>query len=217
VTSVNAARPAPSTSTHRRRRIAVLTLGALVSLALWYASTWVPLLALAAVVVALLAGVLAVWVALVELAAYRATAAREAADERAAHRTKIQSLHEAQRGVLATVDAHTQALRASLDSTTVELGETRQEASRLRGDNEALRLENADLREENTDLREENTDLRARLGQDASADVVTLPRRRASVAAGPERDDDEPSTVINLDLQRLVSPFVADVQRRHAN
>jgi len=207
---VNAARPAPSTSTHRRRRIAVLTLGALVSLGLWYASAWAPLLALAAVVVALLAGVLAVWVALVELAAYRASAAREAAEERAAHRAKIQSLHEAQRGVLATVDAHTQALRASLDSTTVELGEPRQEASRLRGDNAALRLENGELRLENADLR-------ARLGQEASADVVALPRRRASAEAGPEWADDEPSTVINLDLQRLVSPFVADVQRRHAN
>lgn len=215
--------PAPRT---RRRILLVscLTVGTVASLALMVASRWVPLLDWAAVIVALVAGFLATWAALVEFREWREKAAAEAAEARAAERLRTKQLHETQRGVLTTVDARIQAIagtlgetRAELDTTReelvgvkVSLGQAQQQVSRLRGDNEALRVENTDLR----------TQLEAATAVDAEAeegaDVLALPRRRATGTTS-EWDTLEAPTVVDLDLQRLAQPFVAELQARHAN
>lgn len=184
------------------------------------ANQWVPFLDWAAVVVALVAGFLATWAALVEFREWRLQALAEAAEARAAERLRTQQLHAAQRGVLTTVDARIQAVtgaleetRTELDSTKEELvgtkvalGEARQQVSRLRGDNQALRVENTGLRQE----------LAAANARDADAEVVELPRRRVTDGA-TEWDAIEAPTVVDLDLQRLAQPFVAEVRARHAN
>ncbi|MBB1502140.1 hypothetical protein H5397_12005 [Propioniciclava sp. MC1683] len=213
-----------SHSTPRTRRrillVSSLVIGTVASLALMVASSWVPFLDWAAVVVALVAGFLATWAALVEFREWRGKAAAEAAEARAAERTRTHQLHETQRRVLTTVDARIQAIadtlgeaRAELDATKEELvgtkvtlGETQQLVSRLRGDNEALRVENTDLHRK----------LAAATETDAEADVLALPRRRAT-ATSTEWDALEAPTVVDLDLQRLAQPFVAEVQARHAN
>lgn len=209
-----------STPRTRRRILLVssLVIGTVASLALMVASSWVPFLDWAAVVVALVAGFLATWAALVEFREWRVKAAAEAAEARAAERTRTHQLHETQRRVLTTVDARIQAIagtlgeaRAELDATKEELvgtkvalGETQQLVSRLRGDNEALRVENTDLHR------------RLEAATQTEADVLALPRRRAT-ATSTEWDALEAPTVVDLDLQRLAQPFVAEVQARHAN
>lgn len=214
--------PAPRT---RRRILLVscLTVGTIASLALMIASQWVPFLDWAAVIVALVAGFLATWAALVEFREWRESAAADAAAARAAERLRTQQLHETQRGVLTAVDARIQAIagslgetRAELDSTReelvgvkVSLGQAQQQVSRLRGDNEALRVENTGLR---TQLAAAGGEVEAA----GEADVLTLPRRRAT-GSTTEWDALEAPTVVDLDLQRLAEPFVAEVQARHAN
>lgn len=194
--------------------------GTILSLGLMAVSRWVPPLAWAAVLVALVAGFLATWAALVEFREWRIAAQGEAASARAAERERTQQLHETQRRVLTTVDARIHAIagtlgetRAELDATKEELvgarvalGEAQQTVSRLRGDNEALRAENGDLRHQ----------LASTIGADAEADVLALPRRRATDGT-PEWDVLEAPTVVDLDLQRLAQPFVAEMQARHAN
>lgn len=213
--------PAPR-SRRRILLVSCLTVGTVLSLALMVASSWAPLLAWAAVIVALVAGFLATWAALVEFREWRLKANAEAAEARAAERERTRQLHETQRGVLTTVDARIQAIagalgetRSELDSTKeelvgvkVSLGEAQQQVSRLRGDNEALRVENTGLR---TQL--EAATAPAEVGD---ADVLALPRRRAT-ADVTEWDALEAPTVVDLDLQRLAQPFVAEVQARHAN
>ena len=215
-----------SHSTPRTRRrillVSSLVIGTVASLALMVASSWVPFLDWVAVVVALVAGFLATWAALVEFREWRVKAAAEAAEARAAERTRTHQLHETQRRVLTTVDARIQAIagtlgeaRAELDATKEELvgtkvtlGETQQLVSRLRGDNEALRVENTDLHR--------RLEAATQTEAEAEADVLALPRRRAT-ATSTEWDALEAPTVVDLDLQRLAQPFVAEVQARHAN
>ena len=215
---MNPARTSPSSATSRGRVLAVLAVGTVASLGLVAAGRWVPLLVWAAVLVALAAGFIAVWAALREFAAWRERVQAESTAERAEQRERTRELHVRQREVLAVVDARVQSLhlslgqtKASLGETKVALGEATTQVSRLRGDNEALRAEN-------TSLRVENVGLRSRLDardEASGADVVALPRRRALNEA--EWDLLDAPTVVHLDLQRLASPFVADVQRRHAN
>lgn len=211
--------PAP----RARRRILLvscLTGGTVASLGLMVASSWVPLLGWAAVIVALVAGFLATWAALVEFREWRVTAAAEASAARSAERDRTHKLHETQRRVLTTVDARIQAIadtlgeaRVALDDTKEELvgtkvalGEAQQQVSRLRGDNEALRVENTGLRHQ----------LVAATQADADASVLELPRRR-TVGSDAEWDGGDVPTVVNLDLQRLAEPLVAELQARHAN
>ena len=213
-----------SHSTPRTRRrillVSSLVIGTVASLALMVASSWVPFLDWAAVVLALAAGFPPRWPPLVDFRGWRVKAPAEAAEARAAERTRTHQLHETQRRVLTTVDARIQAIagtlgeaRAELDATKEELvgtkvtlGETQQLVSRLRGDNEALRVENTDLHRR----------LEAATQTDAQADALALPRRRAT-ATSTEWDALEAPTVVDLDLQRLAQPFVAEVQARHAN
>lgn len=207
--AARASRPVP----HRRILLITVVGGAVAVATLWAASAWVPLLVHAAVVVAVCVGAVALWAALAEFAAYR----RRAEDEQAAlledHRTQIHTVHQTQREVLAAIDVRTRSLRSTLDGTRAKLGETRQQlgearqtVSRLRGDNEALKLTNAGLHERLAEVEAQ--------AAGADADVFALPRRRAT---GTELDALEAPTVIDLDLQRLASPFVEDVVRRHAN
>ncbi len=208
-----------------RRRILLassLIGGTLASLGLMVAHQWVPFLDWAAVAVALVAGFLATWAALVEFREWRTQALAEAAEARAAERLRTQQLHATQRGVLTTVDARVQAVAGALDEarteldatkeelveTKVTLGETQRTVSRLRGDNEALRVENAGLR----------TELAAATAEpvEGEAEVFALPRRRATDGE-TEWNAVEAPTVVDLDLQRLAQPFVAEVQARHAN
>ena len=213
----------------RRRVVLVSSLvgGTIASLGLMVAHQWVPFLDWVAVLVALVAGFLATWAALVEFREWRTQALAEAAEARAAERVRTQQLHATQRGVLTTVDARIQAVagaleeaRTELDSTKdvlvgtkVALGEAQQQVSRLRGDNEALRGENTHLRTENAGLR---TELAASTVEDAGAEVFALPRRWVTEEASEWEAVDAP-TVVDLDLQRLAQPFVAELQARHAN
>ncbi len=213
--------PAPRT---RRRILLASSLigGTVLSLGLMVASQWVPFLDWVAVVVALVAGFLATWAALVEFREWRVQAVAEAAAARAAERERTRQLHANQRGVLTTVDARVQAIAGALDEarteldstkevlvdTKVALGEAQQTVSRLRGDNEALRIEN-------TGLRSELAAATAEVGE-GDAEVLALPRRRATDGTGAW-DALEAPTVVDLDLQRLAQPFVAEVQARHAN
>lgn len=190
----------------RRAFLLVLIGGAVLSVALLVAALWVPPSAVAAVFVALAAGVSATWIVRREVRAERAAAHARLKAERSDHRTHLNLLHTQQREVLAVVDARKRALVRELAGSRAELGRTQQENSRLRGDNEALRLENTALRGRIDELE----------ALPAAADVVVLPRRRAS------RHDDEwavlePRSVVDLDIARLATPFVEELRRAHAN
>lgn len=184
----------------------MLIAGAVVSAGLLVAALWVPLTAVAAVVVALAAGVTATWIVRREVRAERSAADARLKAERADHRSHLSTLHAQQREVLGVVDAQQRALKRELAGTRTELGRTQQENSRLRGDNEALRLENTELRGRIDELE----------ATPAEAEILTLPRRRAS-----RRDDawaalEEPS-VVDLDIARLATPFVEELRRAYAN
>ncbi len=210
----NATSSAPARFPRALRLTLTLTVGTVAAVGLLIASRQVAVLAPVAVGVALVTAYLAAWAAWAELKAYRVRAAAEAAAERAAHRDHLTHLHAGQRDVLRTVDARAHSLRTELDATKVSLGESQQQVSRLRGDNEALRVENGELRSRTAADAELIAALRAPVAEDG-ADVLALPRRRA-VDSGDAWGTDVP-TVVDLDLQRLASPFVADVLRRHAN
>lgn len=202
----------PRSTNLRRVLVASTVVGALAVAAFWAGSAWLPGLVHLAVVAAVVAGALAVWASLADFAAYRRRAAAEHARTLEEHRTQIRTVHQTQREVLTAIDARTRTLRSTLSRTRLELGEAQQTVSRLRGDNEALRLDNESLRVENADLRGQ---LQAATRGEGEADVFALPRRRA--AGGDEFDALEAPTVVDLDLQRLASPFVEDVLRRRAN
>ena len=211
----NATSSAPARFPRALRLTLTLTVGTVAAVGLLIASRQVAALAPVAVGVALVTAYLAAWAAWAELKAYRVRAAAEAAAERAAHRDHLTHLHAGQRDVLRTVDARAHSLRTELDATKVSLGESQQQVSRLRGDNEALRVENGELRSQTAADAELIAALRVPEVAEDGADVLALPRRRA-VDAADAWGADVP-TVVDLDLQRLASPFVADVLRRHAN
>ncbi|MFT3876770.1 MAG: hypothetical protein QM708_10180 [Propioniciclava sp.] len=215
-----------------RRRILLVTslaVGTAASVALMVAAQWMTLLAWPALIVALLAGFLATWAALVEFREWRERAQADAARARAEERDRTQELHAAQRRVLGAVHGRVRSLSGELvvakesltraESTLAEVnkayGETRQQVSRLRGDNEALRIENDALRTVGEELWAENRQLRAS-GEAPEAEVVTLPRRRALARDG-EWDLDSAPTVVDLDLARLAAPFISELRERHAN
>lgn len=196
--------------------------GTIASLVLTFVAQQQPLVAWLAVGVALVAGFLATWAAVVEFAEWRAQAQADAAAERAEQRDRVRALHASQRDVLASVEARSRALRTtlgetrselqhvtgSLDKVTRSLGQSQLEVSRLRGDIEGLRIENAGLRAELEAL--------AAVQREGAADVLALPRRGTTGQAGTEWDALEAPTVVDLDLQRLVSPLVADLRSRQA-
>ncbi|MFP5416972.1 MAG: hypothetical protein ACLGHZ_08860 [Actinomycetes bacterium] len=218
-----------SASTSRPAVLVALGAGTVLSLALVVAGQSVPILVWVAVLVALAAGYVAVAAARREFAAWRERVQAEATAERAEQRERTRQLHARQREVLAVVDARMQSLHSSLGKTRASLGEATSsltttraalgqataQVARLEGDNEALRSVNRALRVENADLRSQ---LVARVEASGEADVVELPRRRGT-GEGVEWGETEgdAKTVVELDLQRLASPFVAELRRRHAN
>lgn len=203
-------------SRSRRRHLlgASLTVGAIVSVALLVASFWVAQLPLsiAAVVVALVGGFLAVWAVTVEFREWRERSQEEGETARAEERDRTRVFHVRQREVLSTVDVRTKATQESLSQVTASLGKAEAQISTLRGDNEALTIENKALKVENTELREQ-------LAPDPSEQdgaVLALPLRTAA-EGGMQWSDLEAPTVVNLDLIRLASPLLDEVKRAHAN
>lgn len=202
-------------SRSRRRHLlgASLTVGAVVSVALLVASFWVAQLPLsiAAVVVALLGGFLAVWALTVEFREWRERAQDEGETARAEERDRIRIFHVRQREVLSTVDVHTKATQESLSQVTASLGQAEAQISTLRGDNEAMSIENKALRVENTELRAQIA-----IPADEDGTILPLPLRTAA-EGGMQWSDLEAPTVVNLDLIRLASPLLDEVKRAHAN
>lgn len=176
-------------------------MGTIVAGALAFGGMLSPWLPVAGIVVAVAMGFVAVFAAWREHAAFRVKAAEESAAERRAFGAKVHELNVEHVQVLDVLDRRNQKLRSELSASRTESGELRTEVSRLQGDNEVLR-------QENTQLRHEVAELRGGSG----ADVVTLPRRRATGTEGVER-----SASAVVDLQRLALPFVDDMLRRHAN
>lgn len=169
-----------------------LILGTVVSVGLLVAASQVPLLAVAAVAVAIAAGWLATALVRAEVRDERSRAAAEASRERAAHRASLSRLHAGQREVLAVVDARNRVLAGELATARIDV----------------VRLE-----DENTALRHENGELRAQLvaaSEPEGAEVLSLPRRRAA-----DPDADRVGHVV--DIARLATPFVEELRRRHAN
>lgn len=180
-------------------------MGALVSVGLAVGAQWVPWLAVVAALVAVVAGVVATSSAWREHLAVREAQLAEASQTRAAHTATLTAMHRDHREVLHVLGSRAQDLRVELTQARAEAGELQQELSSVRGDREALRHENDDLRAQ----------LAAGESEAVEAEVVTLPRRRAS-ATSPDWVVSEAPTVVDLDLQRLAFPFVEDVVRRHA-
>ncbi len=178
-------------------------MGTVVAGALAFGGMLSPWLPVAGVVVAVAMGFVAVFAAWREHAAFRVKAAEESAADQRAFGAKLHDLHVEHTQVLDVLDRRNQKLRT-------DLATTRTEATELQGEVSQLREENGVLRKENTELRREVADLRG----EAGADIVTLPRRRATRTEGLDRSGDA-STVV--DLQRLALPFVDDMLRRHAN
>lgn len=211
-----------------RRRIllvASLAVGTIVSIVLMTAAPRLPALAWAALAVALLAGFLATWAALVEFREWRERASQAATQARAEERERTQELHATQRRVLGAVHARVTTLSGDLGATkrslaevTVKYGEASLQVSRLRGDNEGLRIENDGLRAVGQELWAENRDLRGQTDAAGAegADVLALPRRRL-IADGGEWEAELVPTVVDLDLQRLTAPFVSELRQRQAN
>ena len=191
----------------RARRLTKIALagGAVVAAALAAAALWTSLLALAVagVVVAVVSGVVAVRFAWREHAELRAARNAEVRETVQAHAGQMRAVRTGHSEVMAILASRNEQLRDEVGGARTEIGELSTTVNRLRGDNEALRLE--------------NTDLRTRLADDGSADVVTLPRRRALAGSAEGWQLSEAETVIDLDLARLATPFVEDALRRHAN
>ncbi len=195
----------------RARRLSTLVLvtGLVPAGALGVAALWVPWLGLAGVVLAAAAGVAALVVAGREFVAYRAERNAEAGDAARAATEQLHQVRADHTSVMHVLTSRSEALRGQLRQAVAEAGELKSQTSRLRGDNEALRVENTGLRAEVAGLR---------AGQDApAADVVSLPRRRATAGPVGGWEAGEAQTVIDLDLARLATPFVEDALRRHAN
>lgn len=201
---------ASSQSQPRLAIVSTVASGVGLAVALQVASIWVPQLSYAAVVAAVVTAVVAAWTGLRALARQRAAAAAVAHAERAQHRESLSTFHASQREVLAIVDGRTDTLRRNLDETRTALGEAQMKISCLTGDN-------AVLRQDNHRLRRENDELLAMVAEEPGTDsqVVALPRRRA--VAEHNWSSLEAPTVIDLDLQRLVSPLVEELRRAHAN
>lgn len=201
---------ASSQSHPRPAIVSTVTSGVGLAVALQVASNWVPQLSYAAVVAAVVTAVVAAWTGLRALARQQAVAAATAQAERAQHRESLSRFHASQREVLAIVDGRTDTLRLNLAETRTALGEAQMKISRLTGDN-------AVLRQDNHRLRSENDELLAMVAEEPATDsqVVALPRRRA--AAEHNWSSLEAPTVVDLDLQRLVSPLVEELRRAHAN
>jgi chromosome segregation ATPase len=107
--------------------------------------------------------------------------------------------------VLAAVERRDASLREELTKVRADAGELRQDLSQLRGDFEALNVTHNELKTSHDELVE-------RLKAEDPADVVSLPRRRTT--DGGEIAFDEAPTVAELNLQRLVAPFVEEAMRQ---
>lgn len=212
VTNSPASRRA-SVSRARRTSTIVLTSGIVLAGVLAVASLWVPWLGIVGVVVASVAGVVALTVAGRELLAQRAERNAEAHAAARAQNEHLRQVRADHSSVMEVLTERSDALRGELRQAKAESGELRGQVSRLRGDNEALRVENTDLRAQVAITEALVTELSG----DQPADVVALPRRRAMDAAPSGWRFVDAETVIDLDLARLATPFVEDAVRRHAN
>lgn len=190
--------------------VSTVAAGIGLAVALQVASVWVPQLSYAAIAVAVVTAVAAAWTGQRILARQKAEATANAHLERAQHRESLSTFHASQREVLSIVDGRTDALRRDLAETRADLGEAQMEISRLTGDNAVLRQDNERLRRENDELL-----ALAAPAPGSDSQVVALPRRRA--AAEHNWSSLEAPTVVDLDLQRLVSPLVEELRRAHAN
>ena len=202
--SLPATRRASDSRARRLTKIA-LTSGIAVSALLAAAALWASSLTLAVtgVVVAAVAGLVAVRFAWRELAELRAARNAEVRETVQAHSRQLHAVRADHSEVMGILSSRNERLRDEVGQVRAENGELSATVSRLRGDNESLRVE--------------NTDLRARLDDDGAAEVVTLPRRRVVTRSAEGWDLSEAETVIDLDLARLATPFVEDALRRHAN
>lgn len=179
--------------------------GAVVGIAGVAADSILPGLAYAGVGIAILAGVIAA------VLAWRAH--KEALVDSGKREVEMMQgfsarLHEERTThgeVLNVVERRDAALRTELSQVRSDSGELKQELSQLRGDFEALALTHDDLQASHDELVE-------RLKVDHPADVVSLPRRRTTESG--EMAFDEAPTVAELNLQRLVAPFVEEVMQQ---
>lgn len=217
------------TSRFRVLATSALVAGSLVAAALAAGGWWVPWLGAVGVVVAVAAGVLAVWAAYREFREFRARAGREATAALTAHGVQLHEERTQHLEVLHVLQERSDALRGELRGVTRENGELHRTVSTLRGDNAALTADLDSLRVAHQGLQLENHELRTQVLADQAtiaelrgeespdADVLAIPRRRATGTEGTEWAAGEAPTVVELDLQRLASPFVEDMVRRHAN
>lgn len=208
VTPSSATRRANDGRTRRVTKL-VLVVGSIVAALLGTASLWVPVTGIVGAIVAIIAGIAAVTLAWRELLEYGAQRNAEAREAALAQTEQLRQLRSDHTSVMHVLSARNGSLRGQLREARAENGELQAENSRLRGDIKALRVEVTDLRAE--------VGLLQAVHADEAADVVTLPRRRASEDSVEGWEAAEAETVIDLDLARLATPFVEDAVRRHAN
>lgn len=217
------------TSRFRVLATSALVSGSVVAAALAVGGLWLPWLGVTGVVVAVAAGLVAVWAAYQEFKDFRARAGQEATEALTAHGTQLHSERTRHREVMHVLQDRSDVLRGTVRAVTAENGELQHTVSTLRGDNAALRADLDTLQVAHVELRLENHELRTQVLADRAtiadlrgeerpdADVFSIPRRRATGTEGTQWAAGEAPTVVELDLQRLASPFVEDMVRRHAN
>ncbi len=118
---------------------------------------------------------------------------------------RLQQERSTNSDVLDLIGARNAELLTELKTKRTQVGELRQQVSELRGNFETLATEHSELQATHDALLD-------MVKHDSDIDVVSLPRRRT--ADGTEVSFEDSPTVANLNLQRLVAPFVEEAVRQ---
>ncbi len=179
--------------------------GAVVGISGVAADSLLPGLAYAGVGIAILAGVIAAVLAWKEHRQALVDSGKREVEMLQGFSARLHEERATQGDVLNAVERRDTALRAELAQVRSDSGQVKQELSQLRGNFEALTLTHSELKTSHDELVE-------RLKNQDPADVVSLPRRRTTESG--EKTFDEAPTVAELNLQRLVAPFVEEAMRQ---
>lgn len=182
-----------------------LVVGSVLGVAGVVANSYVPGLAYAGVGIAIVAGVVAAVLAWRAHGQVVYEAGEREVEMLRGFTARLHDERVTNNEVLGLIEGRNAELGAELTATRLELGGIRQDLSELRGDYETLAHEHFELKISHDALLDQ-------VKAESGSDIVSLPRRRT--VDGEEVTWEEAPTVAELNLQRLVAPFVAEEVRQ---